>query len=983
VQGALSGVHLTLEGCRVDVFPAMKHRRTAWSIIYNIMAPTNNRFHERLLDAVGQAVIATDPQGKVVYWNKAAESLYGWSAKEAMRRPIVEITPSEELAERAKEIMTELGRGRSWTGEFTVRRKDGTTFPVMVTDTPVHDEQGNLVAIIGVSMDITEIKQTEELRRSEERFRLLAENAQDLIFRYQIKPNPGFEYVSPSATAMLGYTPEELYADPELGRKIVHPDDRHLIDEVLRHPESPVIIRWLRKDGNVIWAEQHNKPIYDETGELVVIESISRDITERVRAVEKLKESERRFSSVVSNARAYVYHCLNEPGYPNEFASDYALELTGYPPEDLLLSGKVRFGDLILEEDRGRVWEEIQEALAERRGFQLRYTIRRKDGTVRHVQEYGQGIYDEGGQVGALEGLVYDVTESVRVEERLREAEKRYLTLVERVPAVVYIQEIGSPDSALYMSPQIETLTGYSPEECKDPDLRWGMVHPDDREWLQSEDQRTGEPGEVFTTEYRVLHRDGRVVWVRNESVMVEDEANGSRYWQGFMLDITERKTLEEELRHRAFHDLLTGLPNRHLFLDRLGQTLRRTRSRPKRKVAVLFMDLDNFKVVNDSLGHELGDELLVAVVERLRGSLRPEDTVARFGGDEFTILIEDVASPEDLVRVAERIVEDLRAPFVIDERELFVRASIGIAMGDARTKTPEELLRDADTAMYRAKEDAADYRMFDPGMYERVLERLELENELRRAPEKEEFTIYYQPKFRLAQPGRIESIEALVRWEHPQRGLMLPEDFIPIAEETGLIISIGGWVMKEACRQAKEWQERYPSEAPSSVCVNLSASQVRHPGLLQDVRAALRDSGLEAGSLILEITEGTLLKDTEVLETIFGELKTLGVRLAIDDFGKEYSSLSYLKRLPVDGLKIDGSFVARLGRDPSSTTIVKAVISLAHSLGLEVTGEGVESAEQLEHLIRMGCDLAQGYHLARPLPSEEVEPLLADQPVY
>jgi diguanylate cyclase (GGDEF)-like protein/PAS domain S-box-containing protein len=706
------------------VFPPVERRRTAESIIHNSMVPTKNRFHAHLLDALGQAVIATDPLGKVVYWNSAAESLYGWSAKEAMGRPIVELTPSEELVDRAEEIMTELSRGRSWTGEFTVRRKNGTTFPALVTDTPVHDEQGNLVAIVGVSTDITEIKQTEELRRSEERFRLLAENAQDLIFRFRLKPTPGFEYVSPSATAMIGYTPEEHYADPKLGHKIVHPDDRHLIDEVLRQPESAITIRWLRKDGTVIWAEQHNKLIHDEAGELVAIEGISRDVT--------------------------------------------------------------------------------------------------------------------------------------------------------------------------------------------------------------------------------------------------------------------KRKTLEEQLEYQAFHDSLTDLPNRHLFMDRLGQALRRTRRRQQRKVAVLFMDLDNFKVVNDTLGHELGDKLLGAVVERLRGSLRPEDTLARFGGDEFTVLIEDAQSPEDLVRVTERIVEDLRESFVIDERELFVRASIGIALGDASTKSAEELLRDADMAMYRAKHDAADYRMFDPDMYEQVLERMELENDLRRALEKEEFSVYYQPKFRLGQTDKkIEGVEALVRWEHPRRGFMLPGDFIPIAEETGLIISIGGWVMKEACRQAKEWQERYPSEPPLSVCVNLSAAQVRHPGLLQDVSSTLRESGLEPGSLILEITEGTLLKDTELLQTIFRELKALGVKLAIDDFGREYSSLSYLKRLPVDSLKIDGPFLEGLGEDSTNTTIVEAVISLAHSLNLEVTGERVESAEQLEHLRRMGCDLVQGYHLVRPLPSEEVEPLLGDRPVY
>jgi diguanylate cyclase (GGDEF)-like protein/PAS domain S-box-containing protein len=694
-----------------------------WASVVREETTKKNRFHRLLLDAIGQAVIATDPLGKVIYWNRVAEDLYGWSAKEVMGRPIVEVTPSEDLAEQAQEIMAELSHGRSWTGEFVVQRKDGTTFPALVTDTPVHDEQGNLVAIIGISTDITEIKQTEEIRRSEERFRLLAENAQDMIFRYRLKPTPGFEYVSPSSAAMIGYTPEEHYADPELGLKIVHPDDRHLIDEVSHHSESPITLRWVRKDGAVIWAEQRNKPIYDEAGELVAIEGISRDVT--------------------------------------------------------------------------------------------------------------------------------------------------------------------------------------------------------------------------------------------------------------------ERQALKEQLEHQALHDILTDLPNRHLFMDRLEQTLKRTERHRERKVALLFMDLDNFKIVNDSLGHELGDKLLVAVVERLRGSLRPEDTLARFGGDEFTLLIENIESPEDVVRVAERIVEVLREPFVIDERELFARASIGIAMGDARTSSSEDLLRDADIAMYRAKDEAADYRMFDPGMYERVLKRLELERDLRRALEKKEFTICYQPNFRLGQPFGIEGVEALMRWEHPQRGFMLPGEFIPVAEATGLIIPIGGWVMKKACHQAKEWQERYPSEPPLTMCVNLSARQVRHPGLLQDVSAALRESGLEPGSLVLEITEGTLLKDTELLETIFRELKVLGVRLAIDDFGKEYSSLSYLKRLPVDVLKIDGSFIASLGEDPTNTTIVEAVIKLAHSLGLEVTGEWVESAEQLAYLRRMGCNYVQGYFLAKPQPSEEVESLLANQPAY
>ena len=393
----------------------------------------------------------------------------------------------------------------------------------------------------------------------------------------------------------------------------------------------------------------------------------------------------------------------------------------------------------------------------------------------------------------------------------------------------------------------------------------------------------------------------------------------------------------------------------------------------------MLFMDLDGFKVVNDSLGHEIGDRLLVEVAKRLKGCLRPEDTLARFAGDEFIVLLEEVEGADDALRVTQRITEEFLRPFVLDERELVLRFSIGVALGDARTKSKEDLLRDADIAMYRAKEDGVDYRVFDPQMHEQALSRMELENELRHAVEKEEFTVCYQPKFRLGQLDRVEGFEALVRWEHPQKGLMLPDEFIPVAEETGLIIPLGGWVTKEACRQAREWQERYPSEPPLAVCVNLSAPQVRHPGLLQDVRSALGESGLAPGSLILEITEGTLLKDTEVIETVFEGLVALGVRLAIDDFGKEYSSLSYLNRLPVDGLKIDRLFLESLGENPRNTIVVEGVISLAHSLGLEVTGEGVESAEQLELLKGMGCDFAQGCHLARPLPREEVEPLLAD----
>jgi diguanylate cyclase (GGDEF)-like protein len=388
-------------------------------------------------------------------------------------------------------------------------------------------------------------------------------------------------------------------------------------------------------------------------------------------------------------------------------------------------------------------------------------------------------------------------------------------------------------------------------------------------------------------------------------------------------------------------------------------------------------MDLDNFKVVNDSLGHEVGDRLLVAVAERLQSLLRPEDTLARFGGDEFTVLIEDVEDPGDPVRVAERIVEGLREPFVLDGREFFVMTSIGIALGTARQKYPEDLLRDADTAMYRAKEEAAPYQVFDPTMYQRVLSRLEWENELRRAIEIGEFVVHYQPIVSL-RSGDVRRVEALVRWNHPERGLLNPSEFMALAEESGIVVPMGELVLEEACRRAKEWQEERPRTPPLVMSVNLSARQLGRPDLAETVERVLRETGFEGSFLSLDITETVYIKALEGNSAALDELKRMGVCISIDDFGVGYSSLAYLKRLPADVLKIDKSFIKGLGEDLEDTAIVRMVIELAHTLGMDVIAEGVESEAQAQQLKEMGCDLGQGYYFSEPLPPEAVPEFLA-----
>jgi diguanylate cyclase (GGDEF)-like protein/PAS domain S-box-containing protein len=813
-------------------------------------------------------------------------------------------------------------------------------------------------------------------RESEEWLRPVVEHASDVISL--LKADGRVSYVSPAIERVLGYRPEERVGASAF--ELVHPDDlakaEGLLLECLRTPEFLALteLRMRHKDGSWRHVEATvTNRLDDPSVEAVVVNW--RDITKSKETEESLRENERRYATLLANEPALVYRYRIEPDWPMEFVNDYALELTGYAPRDLLVGGNVRYGDLIVEEDRARVRDEVKAALRERRRFKLRYAIRRRDGEVRHVEEYGQGVYGEDGAVQALEGLVYDVTEQVRVEERLRKAEERYRSLVERVPAVVYIQEIGSPDSAMYMSPQIETLTGYTPEECKDPALRWAMVHPDDRERMRAEDERIGKSGEVFTTEYRVVHRDGRTKWVRNESVMIEDEVSGTRYWQGFMIDITERMQVLELLQRQALHDPLTDLPNRVLFTDRLRHALTRAERRQE-PLTVMFMDLDNFKVINDSLGHEMGDKLLVEASKRIRSVLRPEDTLARLGGDEFVFLLEDT-DVDGAVRIAERILEKLRVPFSLGGRELFVTASIGITVRHGGRSA--DLLRDADLAMYRAKHSGkARYALFEEIMNAQALERLELEHGLRRAVERNEFVVHYQPEVSLA-TRKIVGFEALVRWDRPEHGLLLPDQFVPLAEETGLIIPIGEVVLEEACRQVKEWHERRPSDPPA-VCVNLSARQFREPGLTKSVARIIDETGLEPSSLFLEVTESTAMGEALGTAAALEELQDLGVQTILDDFGTGYSSLSYLERFPVEYVKIDHSFVGGLGEYPGAKMLVSAIISLAHALGLKVIAEGVETEEQLERLRGMGCDLAQGHLFSEPLSAKAaVELLLSD----
>jgi diguanylate cyclase (GGDEF)-like protein/PAS domain S-box-containing protein len=494
---------------------------------------------------------------------------------------------------------------------------------------------------------------------------------------------------------------------------------------------------------------------------------------------------------------------------------------------------------------------------------------------------------------------------------------------------------------------------------------------------------RTGEP--LVNVEEKETLPDGKFRWVSTTKLPWRDRKGEIVGTFGISRDISDRKKAEEQLQHQAFYDPLTDLPNRALFLDRLQHLFQRARrSLGSPQFAVLYLDLDRFKTINDSLGHQVGDELLVATARRLERCIRPGDTLARLGGDEFTVLLDDVRSEADATGVAERIHQEVAAPLQMQGAEVFTSVSVGIALSSAGYQSPEDMLRDADTAMYRAKAGGrAGHQVFDGDMHRRAVSSLKLETELRRALERQEIVPYYQPLVDF-DTGAVFGFEALARWRHPTSGMLMPDLFIPVAEETGLVVEIGAWMLAEACRQMREWQQSYPDWSTLGISVNVSGRQLAQGGIAADVERVLAATGLDPACLTLEITESALVHSLSAGAGVIQRLHEMSIGLHLDDFGTGYSSLSYLHTFPVQALKVDRSFVNRMNQASQQSAIVKAIVSLAHDLGMEVIAEGVETRAQLDALRALRCRRGQGFLFSKPLPAEQAERLLAKSlPIY
>lgn len=970
------------------------------SAIANLIAITREReeanaeldLMKRAIDASPNGIVITDAtlDNIIIYVNSGFERLTGYQSQEVLGRNCRFLQGAETQQDALRELKQALEEGKECQALLKNYRKDGSLFWNELRIAPVHNQEGYLTHFIGIQTDLTHHQKIQTALIKERTH--LAE-AQKIAHVGSWEINVITEELTCSEEMLRILGRQETDPAPSLHEyeQQIHPEDRHLwqvnfnrmvyqgksCELEVRIIQPLGLVRHVLLKGQPLIIGTHNDypslPVRHLFGTLL-------DITERVRFETDLMQSKQFIERITDTSPQvlYIYDLLAESSI---YINRQIIEILGYPATDLFTTNSQFFQNIIHPDDRQRISEHHQnfETAEDGEVRELEYRLQHHNGSWRWLRSRDVIFArNPNGSPRQILGTAVDITEHKQALEALRESEERFRT----VANFTYDWEywIGCEGQLIFMSPSCQRITGYAVDTfLQNSQLLETIVHPAERSLVARRLQEEWRQQKPDSMDFRIIHRQGEIRWIAHSSQPVySSEGN----WLGQRVsnrDITERKQAEEQLQYSAFYDSLTGLPNRALFMDRLTSCIRRSQQRRNYLFAVLCCDIDRFKVINESLGHSVGDRLLIAVASRLSICLRPSDTLARLGGDEFTILLDEIQDIGDATQVAEQVRSELMLPFTVGGHRVVASASIGIALSSGYDR-PEHLLRDADIAMYRAKESGkARYEIFDQAMHIHALERLHLETDLRRAIEQQEFLVYYQPIVSL-KTGKITGFEALIRWQHPEKGLVSPIHFIPIAEETGLIIPIGEWVLRQACDQLRSWHSEFPTDFRWQMSVNLSGRQLSEPELLQHIDQILADSQVDGSFIKLEITESVLMDNYEIAKKILLEIRARDMQLSLDDFGTGYSSLNYLHHFPVNTIKIDRSFVNLIETEEQSQ-IVHAIVMIAHTLQMDVIAEGIETENQITALQLLGCEYGQGYFFSPPLDAASIEALIRRKP--
>ena len=926
-----------------------------------------------ICEEMSVSIIATTPGGHILSLNQATCQLLGYSKKELIGKSISRVFKKTEFPFSVLQLENLTPEGLMHNIEKVYLSKQHKKIIVLLSISTIRDGKGEVSGKLYVAQDITEHKRVEiDLRRSEKKFRQLADTVNAAAFIYQGRQ---LRYVNSQMSAITGYTREELLAVDLYD--LIHPDFIPIVKtwgHITKQREeisSKYEIKILTKTGGECWIETTLDIIKFERKASILVTAF--DISDRKLAELELETSLSLLQATIESTADGIL-AVDSTGkivsFNRKFAQMWQLpdfRLDSRNNHQILGCGinQLKYPEIFLNS---------AQELSERPEAESFDIIEFKDGRIFERYSIPQRT---GGKITGRVFSFRDVTERLRSEEALRKSEERFNLLTRATNDAVW--DLNLSKNQYWVSGEFEKLFGHKLNEYQTIRVEFWRenIHPEEMEKvLSSFNETINGDAQCWSEEYSFRCADGRYVFVLDRGYIIRNESGQALRAIGTMMDITQRKQSEEIIRYQAVYDQLTGLPNRLLFNQRLLAALTKARNSQK-MLAVMFLDLDKFKKINDTLGHAAGDLLLESFAARISDSLRSTDTVARWGGDEFTVLLPEISSLEDAVKMAQRIQENLKPVFKLEEQSLHVTSSIGIALYPEDGEEAETLVKNADAALYRAKERGRNnYQFYTSTINPQGSQLLTLENRLHEALQKGEFEVYYQPKVNIT-TWKIQGMEALLRWDHPELGLVSPGTFIPIAEDNGLIIAIGEWVLETACTQTKAWQDAFQPDL--RIAVNFSARQFQQLNLLEMVAKCLEKTGLEPKYLELEITETTAMQDVDYTTKVLKDLQNLGVQIALDDFGTGYCSLNYLKKFPLNILKIDKSFVSEMTTDPCERAIANAVATLGRDLNLSVVAEGVETQEQLECLRELHCQEIQGHYFSAALSAGDASKLLVN----